>query len=238
MRKEDYKNLGVKNGVEKGQKPVTGRREKFNVRNGIDSRPDTAKQTGTDHDGVLESGKAADLPKKKAGKPAVKIVLVIIIAFVVAAGIRIAAGPPILLADISAYENEKILISGLTEEDFYVTPAELARLPLTNVTAQGKSEKAGTVSGIGPTLDVFLEAYGDGATRDDFKQVKFYASDEYTTVLVKTLEEKEIVLSIANGREALEEWQQPLRIVIPEEDSGKWIRLVTEIEFTEKDDSQ
>lgn len=178
----------------------------------------------------LGDGEKEKKPRKKVKWKKTIICLVIIAA--VAIVLRIGFGPAILWADISDYGKEKIFVTGLTKEDFYITPKELSKMKMTSVTTTGKSQKAGTVKGIGPTMETFLAEYGKSV--EDFKQVKFYASDDYTTVLVNTLQEREVVLSIANGREPLEEYQRPLRIVIPNEDSGKWIRLVIKIEFTAK----
>lgn len=192
--------------------------KKLNLRNGIDHS--------------VASDTCCEKQSKGKEKKILRWFVLIAVAVVIIFGLRIAVGPTILWADISAYADDKILVTGLTDEDFYVTPEDLSHLELEKVTAVGKSQKAGTVKGVGPTLDTFLAQYGK--SREDFKQIKFYADDDYTTALVKTLEEKEIVFSIANGRESLEKGQQPLRIVIPEEDSGKWIRMVTKIEFTVK----
>lgn len=178
--------------------------------------------------GVQDDG-SGDCKSKKSLKKAI-IGIVIIAAIMVI--FRVSFGSAILWANISEYENKKVLVTGLTKEDFYITPKELSKMKMVSVTAKGSSAKAGTVKGIGPTMETFLKKYGK--TVDDFKQVKFYASDDYTTVLVKTLHEKEVILSIAKGREPLDEYQRPLRIVIPDEDSGKWIRLVTKMEFTAK----
>lgn len=41
----------------------------------------------------------------------------------------------------------------------------------------------------------------------------------------------DVILSISNGSEPLAERQRPLCVVIPGYDSGKWVRLVTEIRF-------
>jgi len=41
----------------------------------------------------------------------------------------------------------------------------------------------------------------------------------------------DVILSVSNGSKPLEERQRPLRVVIPGYDSGKWVRLVTEIRF-------
>jgi len=135
-------------------------------------------------------------------------------------------------ADISAYGDREIEVAGLKDESFYITPRELSQMKISKQTVTGKSQKAGTFTGVGPTMAVFLAQYGE--TVSDFKQVKFYAEDDYTIVLVASLQEKTIILSVANGSDPLKDNQQPLRIVIPGEDSSKWIRNVVKIEFTRK----
>ena len=103
----------------------------------------------------------------------------------------------------------------------------------TSATATGKSAKAGTVQAYGPTLETFLAQYGK--TLDEFKSVKFYASDDYTVTLGRvTWEKYDVILSVAEGSKPLPEYQWPLRILIPGGDSGNWVRLVTKIEFTYK----
>lgn len=133
-------------------------------------------------------------------------------------------------ADISAYSDQQILISGLLEEDFYVTPAQLAELKCVSTTTTGNTAKAGTVKAYGPTLETFLAQYGKKLS--DFKAIRFKASDDYSVTIGKASWEKyDVILSIASGSDPLDEWQQPLRIVIPGGDSGNWIRLVTRIDF-------
>lgn len=134
-------------------------------------------------------------------------------------------------ADISAYQDQKIEIVGLLDEDFYVTPAELAQLECTSATAHGKTAKAGTVKAYGPTLDTFLAQYGK--TVDEFRSIRCVASDDYVVTLGRASWEKyDIILSIANGSKALYDNQQPMRIVIPGANSGNWIRAVARMEFT------
>ena len=136
-------------------------------------------------------------------------------------------------ADISSYADRQIRIVGLLEEDFYITPGELAEMECISATARGETEKAGTVQAYGPTLATFLEAYGK--TVDEFYSIKFCAEDDYDVTLgAQTFANYDVILSIANGSEPLYERQQPLRVVIPGADSGKWVRLVTEIIFTYK----
>ena len=178
-------------------------------------------------DPLPESALRAKLRKSRIRR-GVTVACIVVVAVVF---LRIQCGPAILFADISAYADEEILITGLLDEDFTITPFELTELDLVRDTAVGTSDKAGTVQAIGPTLETFVEAYGKDL--DDFEKVKFIAEDDYTTSLVESLDE-EIILSVANGRESLEDYQQPLRVVIPGVDSGTWVRMVIEIEFTAK----
>ena len=134
-------------------------------------------------------------------------------------------------ADISAYEDTPILVTGLLEEDFYITPGELAALECVEATAVGKTAKAGTVQAYGPTLEAFLTQYGK--TLNEFKSVRFTASDDYVVTIGKVSWDKyDVILSVSQGSKALPDYQQPLRIVIPGGDSGNWVRCVTAIEFT------
>lgn len=136
--------------------------------------------------------------------------------------------------DISDYGDEQILITGLTEEDFYITPNQLLEMECVSATAQGKTAKAGTVQAYGPTMATFLEAYGKSL--DDLYSIKLIASDDYKVTLGRaTWEKYDIILSVAKGNKALDDYQQPLRVVIPGGDSGNWARMVVRIEFTYRD---
>jgi DMSO/TMAO reductase YedYZ molybdopterin-dependent catalytic subunit len=153
------------------------------------------------------------------------VLLIICLAAGIAAGCS-----PSIKADLSAYEDEEIRITGLRSEDFTVTPGELAKFDCESQTATGKTQKAGTVSGIGPTLDTFVKQYGKKQT--DFKKVVFRAKDGYTITLgTQDLTKYDIILSLANGKEPLSGQEAPLRVVIPGAESSKWIRMVTEIKF-------
>ncbi|MCC8029724.1 MAG: molybdopterin-dependent oxidoreductase [Lachnospiraceae bacterium] len=135
-------------------------------------------------------------------------------------------------ADISGYADQEIKISGLTEEDFIITVGELADMDCESATAVGTTQKAGTVKAYGPTLETLAETYG--RSLDEFRSVKFCAADDYdVTLAALTWDSYDVILSVANGSEPLDEYQQPIRLVIPGADSGKWVRMVEEIEFTE-----
>lgn len=134
-------------------------------------------------------------------------------------------------ADISAYADTPILVTGLPSGDRTVTPAELAELDCTSATAVGKSAKAGTVNAWGPTLETFLAFCG--VSLDEVRYVRFYAGDGYSvSVGAKVWDKYPVILSVANGNRPLEEGQQPLRVVIPDGPSSNWVRFVTEIAVT------
>ena len=136
-------------------------------------------------------------------------------------------------ADISAYGDTPITISGLSDRDFTVTPNTLAKMECVQMSGSGKTEKAGTVTAVGPLLETFLAQYGK--SRSDFSKVRFYASDKYKITLKdEYLTQYQIVLSIAKGNDPLPEAQQPLRLFIPKAESSNWIYAVTRIEFITK----
>jgi DMSO/TMAO reductase YedYZ molybdopterin-dependent catalytic subunit len=133
-------------------------------------------------------------------------------------------------ADISSYGDTPITVSGLLDEDFEITPNELAELDCVSRTATGATAKAGTVSVYGPLLDTFLAQYDCKAS--DFKKIRFLCADEYKTVLKdEYLTDYEVVLAISGKNEPLPEDCQPLRLLIPEAESAMWAYSVVRIEF-------
>jgi hypothetical protein len=137
-------------------------------------------------------------------------------------------------ADISAYGDRPIAISGLSDQDFSVTPNELARLECVQMNGSGKTEKAGTVNAVGPLLETFLAHYG--RSKSDFSKIRFHASDKYKITLKdEYLTDYKIVLAIAKGKDPLPAEQQPLRLFIPKAESSYWIYSVIRIEFIAKE---
>ncbi len=135
-------------------------------------------------------------------------------------------------ADISAYGDELIQVDGLTDETFNVTPNELAEMDCVSDVAVGQTEKAGTVRAYGPTLETFVENYG--RSLDEFYSVEFIAYDGYESTLGRaTWDKYEVILSVSEGNQPLEDWRQPMRVVIPGADSGRWIYGVGRIMFTD-----
>ena len=133
-------------------------------------------------------------------------------------------------ADISAYADTPITVTGLEDGEITVTPAQLAELDCVSRTGSGATAKAGTVNAYGPLMNTFLEQYDCSAA--DFYKIRFICSDGYKIVLRdKYLTDYEIVLAISDGGEPLAEEQQPLRIFIPGAESSKWAYSVTRIEL-------
>ena len=169
------------------------------------------------------------------GAPTRALAVIVAVLVVALAGGGLYAASEMAGPDISDYESVGISISGIEEEDFIVTPAELSELDCversvtgTGAGAQGES-KAGTVDAYGPTLDTFLAQYGLETT--DFTRINFFCKDGYTVTLARDALEDEAILSIASGDEALEAYRQPLRLVVPDESSGQWCYGVLRIEF-------
>lgn len=137
--------------------------------------------------------------------------------------------------NIGAYADEGISIAGLQEEDFTVTPAQLAELKCSQLSVEGQGKgqggesKAGVVTAYGPTLARFLEAYD--CEPSDFARIVVTCSDGYKVTLHGDVLEQTVLLSIAKGKSPLDEAHRPMRLVIPSEESGKWCYGVASIEF-------
>ena len=133
-------------------------------------------------------------------------------------------------ADISSYGSTPIVISGLLDEEFTVTPNDLAKLECVSRTATGATAKAGTVHAYGPLLDTFLSQYG--YTAADFYKIRFLCADGYKAVLRDDyLTDYEVVMAVSYADGPLPENMRPLRLLIPEGESSKWAYAVTRIEF-------
>lgn len=136
---------------------------------------------------------------------------------------------------IGAYADEEIGIIGLADEDFTVTPAELAELKCSQLTVEGQGKgqggesKAGTVTAYGPTLARFVEKYGFEPT--DFARIVVTCSDGYKVTLLGDMLNQTVILSIAQGKSPLDEGHQPMRLVMPSAESGKWCYGVESMEF-------
>jgi hypothetical protein len=132
--------------------------------------------------------------------------------------------------DLSGYGDAPITIVGLTDEEFTITPSELAQMELTTQSTRGGSAKAGTVSATGPTLVALIERYGKSP--EEFSLARFIAKDDYRVTLHEnSIQNRTVILSVS----PLSKDEQPLRLLIPEAESGQWIYGVVRIEFERGD---
>ena len=139
-------------------------------------------------------------------------------------------------AYISEYGDIPIEVSGLADEDFTVTPNELAELDCVSRSATGATAKAGEVKASGPLLDSFLASYGGGRKTSDFNRIRFIASDGYSVGLRgEYLTDYEVILSVASGNAPLPESERPLRVLIPDAESSMWEYACVRMEFVEAD---
>ena len=133
------------------------------------------------------------------------------------------------------YSTVGISIVGIEDEPFTVTPADLAALPSVTQTVSGQGQgeggasKAGTVTATGPTMETFLAQYGLAPT--DFTRIKVVCKDDYDVILARDSLESEVILTVAMGNTPLDPYQQPLRLVLPDESSSQWGYGVIRIEF-------
>ena len=132
--------------------------------------------------------------------------------------------------DISGYAKEKIVLSGLQDEDITLTIKDLKAMECKTVKTESTSDKIGEVKATGPELGTILEQYG--LTKEDIKSVRFHGIDEYDVPLMKDyIMEHDIYLAFGIDGEPLDAESAPCRVIIPESDSAYWIRMVNGIEF-------
>lgn len=137
---------------------------------------------------------------------------------------------PAFTADISAYAKEPIVIVGLEEEEFTVTPEELKDLTCVSKKAITGQSKGNSDEAMGPLLNTFLKKYGK--KQENFEKIIFSGKDQYKVTLKQEMLQKyDVILSLARGKEPLGEEQAPLRIYLPGADSAYWARMVGRIEF-------
>ena len=216
----------------KGEVPKVNLPEPLSYEEILD--PTRKKDKGLVRDDGIERISSGEWRKRRNKR--IAIVLMAVVILLGAADALLAFGPPILTADISGYESVEIEVEGLAEEPITITAKELAGMPLTKVrvkTHQGElaeGEKPELGRAIGPTLNEFLKQYGK--TINDFRSMKVYDERDASTAFVRTMKEKTIVLSVANGRKPLGEKEAPLRIAVDGEDPGTWSGWIRRIVFT------
>ena len=132
--------------------------------------------------------------------------------------------------DISSYAGEKIVLSGIQDEDIVLTIEDLKAMECKTLKTHCTSDKVGEVRATGPELDTVLAEYG--VSKADFAKIIIYGSDEYDVKLLNDyITANDIYLAFGVDGEPLDEESAPCRIIIPESDSAYWTRMVNKIEF-------
>jgi hypothetical protein len=142
------------------------------------------------------------------------------------------AGEPADASDL-AYKDDMITVTGLTDEDFTITPADLAKLDCVDREVKTKNSWGNeeTDRATGPLLTIFIESKGRKA--EDFQGIKIIASDGYFADLTQSdLKEKRYVLSFRRGDKPLTTENIPLRLLTPDEESSYWVSGVVKMEFS------
>jgi hypothetical protein len=130
------------------------------------------------------------------------------------------------------FDEEKIMVHGLAEQDFEITLGDLKKLPA--VTRHAEATRANgekvSVDATGPLLDTFLEQYGK--SQEDFSRVRFSAKDQYSiAVPAEVLGNRQIILSYINDGKPLADDVRPVRVVIPGERAMYWVRNMIRMDF-------
>ena len=171
----------------------------------------------------------------RQSRPIVKLLLLLQLLWL-AAAFSACGAAQVDAADFADYAQEQVLISGLGDEDFYISVAELAELPAVSRSAsatRSNGEKV-SITAVGPLLDTFLASYG--AVQTDFDHIRFGAADGYAiTVDQNLLANRELILAVMDGKSPLTADDRPLRLVIPGERAMYWVRHLNSISFEQED---
>ncbi len=130
------------------------------------------------------------------------------------------------------YDGEKIVVHGLTDQDFEITLGELKKLPAVTREAESAMSNGEKISAkaTGPLLDTFLKQYGKN--QKDFSRVRFTATDRYSiAVPYDVLAGRQILLSYLDDGKDLGDDMRPVRVVIPGERAMYWVKNMTRMDF-------
>ena len=157
--------------------------------------------------------------------------IVALLVIIIAAVIVIIAG--INADDFSVYADREIIVRGIKDEPLTITPAQLLEMDCVDVYTNGGTSKSEGINGTGPEIETFLAAYGKKLS--DYKKIRFICADDNKFVLSGEYMtgQYQIVMSVKQLEHVLPRSQQPLRIIIPGGEPGKWAYGVLEIDFVE-----
>lgn len=135
-------------------------------------------------------------------------------------------------ADVSSYGDDKVVFYGLPGGEVTLTVSQLADMKCTNKTVTTQSRKGEiTVEVSGPSLKEIMKRGNCEIT--DIESMKVCAKDGYTAVFDSDFLalHDEMIFSLANGKEPLQEDETPVRLVIPGAPADRWVKGIVEIEF-------
>jgi hypothetical protein len=163
------------------------------------------------------------------------LALLLLAAAAAACGGRVQSGA----AEPGPFDQEKILVHGLQDQDLEITIGDLKKLPA--VTRQAEASRSNgekiRVNATGPLLDTLLQKYGK--TQRDFSRIRFTAKDRYSiAVPADILANRQIILSYVNDGQPLDAEMQPVRVVIPGERAMYWVRSMIRIDLETGGDQQ
>ncbi len=156
------------------------------------------------------------------------LTLLLFVVTIAACGSKVRGGA----AEPGPFDEETILVHGLQERDFAITPGDLKKLP--SITRHAEAARSNgeivKVDATGPLLDTFLQQYGK--KQMDFTSIRFSAKDNYSIAVPSdVLANRQIILSYVNNGKPLDYDMRPVHVVIPGERAMYWVRSATRIDF-------
>lgn len=131
-----------------------------------------------------------------------------------------------------ADDAQKVVITGLQDQDFEITVGELKQFPA--VTKKAEATRANgervRVKARGPLLESVAQKYGKSIK--DFSAIRFTAKDGYAiAVPPDVLKNRQIILAYEIDGKRLDDENQPVRVVIPGERAMYWVRMLQQIDL-------
>lgn len=136
-------------------------------------------------------------------------------------------------AGSSSDDTQEILITGLLDTDYKITVGELKKLPAVTEKARATRANGETVKvkATGPLLEEVLQQQGKSVK--DYSNIRFNAQDGYSiAVPADILKNRSIILAYQIDGKALDVENQPVYVVIPDERSMYWVRMMDRIELS------
>ncbi|MGI5825591.1 MAG: molybdopterin-dependent oxidoreductase [Bacillota bacterium] len=134
--------------------------------------------------------------------------------------------------DLSVNDDAKLLIHGLSSEDFEISLAELKEYESVteSATASRYNGEEVKVKLTGTLLSTLLEDYGYKQT--DFKAIRFYGSDGYSIALGSDiLANDEIIIGYYDDGKPIDSENGPFRSIVVGERAMYWVRMLNQIDF-------